>query len=445
MNMDVASKKALWWMLFAGNLLAILLFWWDASGPMLMSGSSIGVTRALGRITGLLGEFFILMEIVLISRIVPLEQTFGFDKLNKFHRWIGYFIGIAFIAHPLLIAYAMGNGANLWEQFINVVLADGDYTNAFIALCLFVIVILFSYAIVRKRLRYETWYFVHLLTYFAIGLVFGHQIKSTDFLGNKIWLYYWYVINFGIFGIGLFFRWAKPYYAYLKHGFVVDRIVAEAGGVWSVYISGKKMDQYHFLPGQYANLTFFAKGLWFTHPFSFSKEWDGKQIRFSVKALGDFTNRMGEIPVGTRVFIDGPLGRFVEDVAVKKKFLFIAGGIGVTPLRALAGDMAPKGRDIVMIYGNRTVKDTALRAEFDELIAKYPNMRYCIVCSDPAESDPTARKGFIDANCIKDCVPDFLERDVYLCGPPVMMDAVTKALKGLGMPSNQVHFEKFSY
>lgn len=441
----MTGRKFLLWWVFALNLLAILMFWWDASGPFLMSGTSIGVTRALGRAMGLLGEFFILMELVLISRITFIEQTFGFDKLNKLHRWIGYFIGIAFLSHSLLLAYAMGNGANLYEQFVHVVLSSEDYIMAFIALCLFVVVILFSYAIMRKRLRYETWYFVHLLTYLAIGLVFTHQIESSSFLGNKVFLYYWLVLNFGVFAAFLAYRWLRPYLAYVRHRFVVTRVAPEAGGTWSVYITGAHMDKFLFKPGQYANMNFLQKGLWTTHPFSFSREWDGKDIRFSMKGLGDFTNRLGELKPGTKVFIDGPLGRFVEEEAVKDKFLFIAGGIGVTPIRALAGDMAPKGRDIVMIYGNRTVRDTALRGEFDELVAKYPNMRYCLVCSDPAESDPGARKGFVDANCIKDCVPDYLDRDVFLCGPPVMMEKVVEALRDLGMPKGQIHFEKFSY
>jgi predicted ferric reductase len=444
--MDTDTKKVIAWGLVGVNLIIICFFWWDRSSALLLNGTWTGAARSLGRLTGLLAEFFILMEIVLIARILWVERAFGFDKMNKLHRWIGYFIGILFIAHPLLLSYGMGDGRGLWRQFLEIVFSDESYLNALIALCLFIVVILSSYVIIRKRLPYETWYFTHLLTYLAIGLVFGHQIKSGDFIGNAPLLYYWLVLNYGLFAFALSWRWLRPLYIYFKHRFVVSRVVQETADVYSVYITGNKIDQYHFLPGQYANINFLAKGLWYTHPFSFSMEPNGRELRFSMKALGDFTNLVGTIKPGTKVFIDGPLGRFVSETAVTDKYIMIAGGIGVTPIRALMGSLVPKGKDVVFLYGNRTPTDSAFIAEFDAL-ASLPGAKVttCNVCSAMKEPGEGYLCGFIDKEKIMLCAPDYLERDVYLCGPPVMMDIVVKVLRELKIPEKQIHFEKFSY
>jgi predicted ferric reductase len=181
--------------------------------------------------------------------------------------------------------------------------------------------------------------------------------------------------------------------------------------------------------------------LWFTHPFSFSAEHNDSYIRFTMKALGDHTKRLGELKSGTRVILDGPLGLFIEETAKNEKLLFIAGGIGITPIRAMIGDIMRRKRDIILIYAARTVEDLAFKKEFDLFQSKQPFPIHYLL-STPTEG---YESGFLDREKLVRYVPDFFERDVYLCGPPPMMAAAVANLEGLGIRNISLHYEKFSF
>jgi hypothetical protein len=98
--------------------------------------------------------------------------------------------------------------------------------------------------------------------------------------------------------------------------------------VYSVYITGKNLEKFKFNPGQYLHVSFLTKGLWAPHPFSISQAHNGRTIRISVKNSGDHTSRINTLKAGTKVFLEGPFGRFTPAVAKTNKYLFIAGGIG---------------------------------------------------------------------------------------------------------------------
>jgi predicted ferric reductase len=233
----------------------------------------------------------------------------------------------------------------------------------------------------------------------------------------------------------------KPLWNSLRYGFKVTHVVLETKDTFSVYITGKDLVNFKYKAGQYANITFLQKGLWFTHPFSFSAEHNDTYIRFTMKALGDYTKRLGELTPGTRVILDGPLGLFIEETSQNDKLLFIAGGIGITPIRSMIGDIMRRKKNIIMIYAARTVDDIAFRKEFELFQAKQPFPIHYVL-STPT---PGYESGFLDREKLVRLVPDFFERDVFLCGPPPMMAATVENLKGLGFKNVNLHYEMFSF
>ena len=157
------------------------------------------------------------------------------------------------------------------------------------------------------------------LMYVAIALAFGHQTNTGD-MANGSALYYWLTINFLVFGLILLHRWLAPFYKFFKHRFYIDKVVAETTDVFSIYLKGKNLQNYKFLPGQFANLTFLQSAMWFTHPFSFSTAPNGQFLRFSIKTSRDFTNRINNLKPNTKVILDGPLGVFTVKQAKKLNF-----------------------------------------------------------------------------------------------------------------------------
>jgi predicted ferric reductase len=372
--------------------------------------------------------------------------------MNKIHRDLGFWLLAFFFAHPLflVLGYAARSDQSYGAQLISFINDWPDVFNAVIGIFLMVLVAISSLKIIRSRIKYEAWYSVHFLTYIGIFLVFDHQTKSGDMSSG--WpLVYWLTINLGLGGLFLLYRWARPIYLRYKHQFKIEKLVSESPGVTSVYITGEKLNEFHYEPGQYAHLRFHDKnkrslseriGLFFPHPFSFSKAADGKSLRFSIKSLGDFTQLVATLTPGTKVTIAGPLGRFIQDAAKTDKFLLIAGGIGITPVRALAEGLNAQGKDVVMLYSARTKADLAL---VEELKAMTHVKLFCL-CSDATpEEAPAIINGMLDAARLKTLVPDLLDRDAYVCGPPPMMDGMIAALTSHGVPRAQIHFEKFAY
>ena len=125
---------------------------------------------------------------------------------------------------------------------------------------------------------------------------------------------------------------------------------------------------------------------------------------------------------------------------MRKKILLIAGGIGVTPLRAMAGALEGSGKSATLLYGVRTVADIAFRSEFDARNERGVCAVHYIV-STPTEG---YESGYLDQEKLLRLVPDFPERDIFICGPAPMMDATIALLRKLGVTQDHLHFEKFS-
>ncbi|MFA5991479.1 MAG: ferredoxin reductase family protein [Candidatus Doudnabacteria bacterium] len=435
-------KKILLYLLFAFNLGAIIFLWTNSSHYYLTAGGGSGLLIAFGRLAGLLMEFFILLQLILIGRITFVEQQFGHDRLNQLHRWVGYGIAIFILGHPLLLTlgYSHLSEVSFIAQFFNFIKNWEDVFKAFLAVFLFIGVIITSIVIVKKRLRYETWHFTHLLMYVAIALAFGHQTNTGDMSAGNA-MYYWFTINFLVFGLILFYRWLAPLYRFFLHRFYIDKVVRETADIYSIYLKGKNLARYKFLPGQFANLTFLQSSMWFTHPFSFSAAPNGEYLRFSIKTSGDFTNKISHLKANTKVIIDGPLGVFTAKQAKKTKFLLLAGGIGVTPIRALAQQLAMQKADCVILYGCKTEADIVFKNEFLALNVKH----FFLLSQTKNQALGNLLPGRISAEKIKLLAPDFLEREIYLCGPNNMISGVLADLKTLNIPNSQIHYEKFNY
>lgn len=433
--------------LFLANIATVILLWWQGSSALLLSGGNDAFI-ASGRLAGLLAQFFILFELVLISRASFIEKTFGFDKLNRLHQMIGYYLIPAIFLHPILlvIGYAQNNGVSFPVQFADFLTNWEDVLSATIGLAILGIVGIVSLPSIRRLFAYETWHASHLFIYLAVGLAFGHQTGAAReaFINGDISfgaaLLYWYVLNFFVFGVVVLYRFCRPFFLYWKHRFYVERIVQETRDVFSVYIAGEYIEQFLFEAGQYIHVSFMAPGMWQPHPFSLSAAPNGKTLRISVKALGDFTGRVKDLKSGTPVLLEGPFGKFTESSAVSDKYLFIAGGIGITPIMALMESLAGKGKikDAVLLYGNKTSGDIAFRDALEKT-----NARIYHILSD--EKVVGYETGYLDKEKIMRLSPDVSSRDIYLCGPPVMMQSALKTLRELGVPSKQIHYEKFSY
>ena len=438
-------KKVLLWLFFWLNLIAIFAMWWSTSGHA--AGVSLADNfKLIGRITALLAVYFILWEFVLIGRVKVLEQSYGQDKLSRWHHWTGISALLFIVAHPIFttLGWAMAIGKTPVQQSLSFLSWEG-IIPAWIAVLAFIAVVALSLAIIKRKLKYEVWYYVHLAVYIGIIAAFGHQLDNGTDLFNKAAAAYWVLLYVVFIGFFLVYRLLVPLYNFWRYRMQVGKIVSEGNKVWSIYLTGKNLADFKAKAGQFLILRFLNKYWWQAHPFSLSAAPDGRMLRVTVKGLGDFTGDLDQkIVPGTFVWVEGPLGVFTLDRAVKDKFLFIAGGVGITPIRALMEETAAKQLDTILLCANRRPEDVIFDDEIAQLREKACGKTRCAFVYSDANL-VADEKGYIDEERLKRLVPDIKERDVYFCGPPPMAISLIPAIVRLGVPAKQIHYEKFSF
>ena len=172
-------------------------------------------------------------------------------------------------------------------------------------------------------------------------------------------------IGLTIFWIGLllYVRIVKPLFM-LRRPYRVSEVRKERGDTTTLVMQPDGHPGFRFSPGQFGWLTLWGSPFKITaHPFSFSSSaaaTDGR-VEMTIRNLGDFTSEIPKVPVGQRVYLDGPYGAFTIGNPADMHVL-IAGGIGVTPMMSMIRTLADQGdkRPVVLLYG---VQDW----EFDHL------------------------------------------------------------------------------
>jgi predicted ferric reductase len=399
----------------------------------------------LGGLTGLLGGFLALVQILLLARLPFLGRTIGFDHLTVWHKWNGYLVIVLCVAHTVLAV--QGRAMDVNQSFVDqfwALLAHGlqvGMVTATIGLALFLLVTVTSIAIVRRGLRYELWYWVHLTAYAGVAFAWFHEIPTGGDINGAFHPNaeaYWRVLFFGTIGLVIAFRVVVPVGSAFFYRLRVVDVVAEGPTVTSIRIDGHHVARLDPRPGQFFLWRFVTRGFWWTsHPFSLSEGPDGRTLRITVKAAGDHTSRMRSIPFGTRVVAEGPYGAFTESVRRRDKALLIAGGIGITPVRALAETMEG---DTVVIYRALVDQDIVLGDELTAL-AERRDLTIHYVVGDHLSAQG---RDLLSTAHLRDLVPDVSERDVFLCGPPAMVAAIEGNVRRAGVPRRCLHVERFA-
>jgi|GraSoiStandDraft_4_1057263.scaffolds.fasta_scaffold00929_11 predicted ferric reductase len=430
------------WALLLGNAAAIVWLWVHGGN----AGDDLSareLVTSLGRLTGLLGAYAALVQVVLLARIPWLERLIGFDRLTVWHRWNGHATLDLVVAHVVLSVwgYALVDEISL-PQEITTMLGGGIYPGmitATVGTALIVAVVVSSVVIVRRRLRYEWWYGVHLAAYAGIALAWFHQIPTGNELHyDAIAADYWRALYVVTLLLIVGFRVAAPVVKSFGHGLRVAEVVEEGPGVVSLHIVGRALDRLDARPGQFFLWRFLDRKRWWSaHPFSLSAAPNGRSLRITVKSLGDFSGALSSVKPGTRVIAEGPFGVFTEAARKREKVLLVAGGIGITPIRALMEDMHG---DVVVIYRVVAQSDAVLRGELERL-ARERGLTLHLVVGDHATP---AGGRLLSPNHLSELVPDVAERHVYVCGPPAMTEALARNVRRANVPARFIHTEKFA-
>ena len=423
----------------------VMLWLWLRDGGITSQLTTFaGVMTSAGRVTGLVGAYLALIQVLLLARLPPLERRVGLDRLTVWHRINGKLVIYLVVAHVILITigYAGTIHTGWLTEFSAFLSSYPGMITATIGTAMMILVVISSLVIARRRLPYEAWYGVHLTVYVGIYLAYLHQIPSgNEFITSPVQSDWWLALYIATLVLILVYRVLLPTLRFLRLDLRVSGVEPAGPNVTTITITGRHLDSLDAAAGQFMIWRFLCKGLWWqSHPFSLSAAPDGRSLRITVKAVGGYTRKLQRLPVGTRVFAEGPFGRFVARGHEHRHVTLIAGGIGVTPLRAMLEELAD-GSDVTFIYRVVNDADLVLRDEIEELAARRGAQLHELVGdhADPRYADLLA------PGSLKALAPEIAASDVYLCGPLPMMHHTLESLAQLGVPKHQIHWESFAF
>jgi predicted ferric reductase len=431
-------------LIVTGNAVLIVGMWVRHGQFPDLTRPAAALTGA-GQISALLAVYCALVQVVLMSRSPWLDDLFGIDRLAGWHRWLGFTTLYLICAHVILTTagYAMSDGRSFVAQTWVFLTTYPYMLMAYVSVVLFILVAVTSVRAARRHLSHQTWHFIHLYVYLAIALSFGHQLAvGTDFVNDPVAVGYWVALYAVAAALIVSFRVVIPARMALRHRLRIHHVVAESANVLSVYITGRDLGELPVRAGQFFMFRFLTRELWWrVHPFSLSAAPNGTYLRITVKQVGDYTRSLSSLRPGTRVIVQGPHGIFTSVRRRRPRALLIAGGIGITPLRALIEEMPQRKNSIALLYRARSWSDVVFKSELDQLVAARGGVIHYIVGRRGQQVHPQPfTPHFLTAS-----VPDLRERDVFVCGPREMVDAVLASLRTLRVPPAQIHCERFAF
>jgi predicted ferric reductase len=383
------------------------------------------------------------LQILVSGRWASTTKAFGLRAVLALHRQAGMAVLVLVVVHVAVLVLDDPSRLALLD-----LRTDPPRARAGIVAVLGLMV-LAGTSVWRQRLRlsYEHWRALHLTcTALVIGAAFMHVVWVDAY--TSIPAVRWTVLAIVLAaGTALFWtRVARPY-ATAVRPYRVLAVKRERGGAVTVELAADGHDGLRFEPGQFARLRT-ANCLYGMddHPFSLSSSAERpERPSFTVKALGDFSGSLPQLPVGSGVLVDGPHGEAAHDPPTVRGRLLVVAGIGVTPALSVIRTAAERGdrSPLVLVYGSRRWADVTFRDELSALQRQLPHLRVVHVLSRP-ERGWLGEQGRIGEAVLRRCVPTELAAwSALICGPATMVSESAIALQRLGMPPAAIQAEGF--
>ncbi len=387
----------------------------DAELTLRQAGAEFGATLALVLAS---------VNLVLAARVRVLERWLdGLDKLFITHRLIGITVGLIVIVHAFGIPKS--------DEYT---LARLGGLVVLIALVGSVIVAAAPRAPWRRLvpLRYDLWKSAHRFQGFIIVAAVVHSRLPETIVGETPLLMV-YIYGFAAVGLA---AWVYREVLFGRLGPVSTHAVEATGhpadDVIEVRLDAESA-RLERAPGQFAAISFAEGPSAEQHPFTISSP-PGEQVRFSIKASGDFTDRLlGDVPVGSAVRLEGPYGRFDHRRGLPHQ-LWLAGGIGITPFLAMAGDL-DASHDVTLVWSVSDAREAEVYAE--ELASRVAGGAKLDV-----HVHPSSERGHLEIASL-DLDPPLASRSVFVCGPVEMRRSLLEQLSEEGVPEEETYFEEF--
>lgn len=439
---DNAHGRASTWFLTAVGAIGGVVLGLTLEAVLPLTGTLSNLIYVVSVLAASVGTYGVLVLLLLIARLPVLERSIGQDHLVTWHKRIAPWAMWLVFVHIVLVVLSYGMDArhNWFAELWSLTTTTPWILPALAGTAAIVAAGYTSWKRVRRTLRHETWWTVHLYTYLGVALAFAHQITAGGPFLSGWSRALWVALYIAVFGAIIGFRVLRPLYRSLRHGLRVAAVVPEAPGVVSIWVRGRDLHRLGAQEGQFFNWRFLHPGLGYdAHPYSISAL-RGDTMRLTVKALGDASAAMAGLRVGTRVLVEGPYGavtpgRVAPDPEDRtRRTVLVAGGVGAGPVAALADRVAGEA-PLDIIYRARSMDQMPHRDELWELQSR-PHVRVHLM--------PGHRSAYpLSPEHLRATVGRLDDAQVYVCGPAALNRQVVRSARALGARPENIHHEIF--
>ena len=431
-------------------ILPVTLLGWDA----LWGNLGANPVNFAIRTAGILALIFLMLTLA----VTPLSKITHVPWITPFRRMFGL-CGFFHAALHFLLFFFLDRGANVDDTISEITKRPYLMVGMF-ALTLMVPLAATSTNAMIRLLGGNRWKWLHRLIYpiAILGVIHFYMLVKADvtrplafaavlaiLLGYRLVARYWPVRAASAVAPP-----SKP--KFWTGALRVGLITRETPEVQTFRLVSPTSPElpFHFLPGQYLNLTLMVDGQKVLRSYTIASSptrADFCELTIKREELGVSSKHMHDaIREGDLLDISAPAGRFTFTGSEAKSLVLVAAGVGITPLMSkirYLTDMDWSG-EIHLIFAAKTKSDIIFREELDALQQRFPKLRVTLILSREPGTTWQGERGRITREFLSRVVDDIRSKRVHICGPDAMMEAAVAMLRELGVPDKQIKLESFT-
>lgn len=428
----MGEKNVKGWLFVAAVALIPVFLWIVFSPSRATIVFDVGLLDVFARLFALAGISLLSLTIIFSARLKVFDKLFyGLDKMYRVHHTIGCLTLILLLFHSglLITRYSLISlpvGFDFLTDIKQFYLLLGKIALIImVSAMIFVLYVWINYQWFVRGMRVLG--AVIFLASFHSFLVAGSDIRQIPLL-------FIYMLALQGTAMGMYL-YRSIFHGSFSKRYKYEVISAEPKGqVTEIWLKplGPGLRRY---AGQFAFIRFNNHVANEQHPFTISAGSDDERLRFCIKKSGDFTATLPALKAGDKAVVEGPYGQFSFTKMPRKKQIWVAGGIGITPFLAMARSLPKSGYTIDLFWSVKTADEALFLDELQAASKQLDNFNLHLIVTD--------KQGYLTAEQIAKAT-SLSKTDILLCGPPPMMHSLAEQFQKLDVASANIHYEEFS-
>jgi len=399
---------------------------------------------------GLVALTAMAVQFLTSGRFEFVSGRLGIDKIMSFHKIAAWWVLLGLVLHPVFYVLPTWlDDSDLGYQLLVAYLVLPQYRTGVIALGALALLVAGSTLRGRLPVPYEVWRASHvILAVTAAGLGLHHALTAGRFSAlGAVNVHWWAVaLALGLVMATLYgWRWARLH----LRPWELRSVTKLADRTWELdFQPAPGTPPLDYEAGQFVWMTQGDRRFpLFDHPFSIADSPMRPGVSLIVKEAGDFTSRIGGLPPGTPIGIDGPYGEFTLDHHPGHGILLVAGGAGIGPIMGLLRDLVARrdARPVRLAYAVGRASNFACLSEI-AAARDVLDLEVMLLSETPGDGVDCA-EGRLDRERLVTLLSglDPQATVALMCGPGPMVAAVSDMLLDHGLPMRNVVYERFDY